>query len=228
MAIKTPAFIIDSLLDDIKAAQPELVDTVYSEELEFESIIKEFRAVKDRDKEDIPQVPSVENSVLPLLGYNRTGLEHSLKWQHRGQEVKGPVDNTDPENPTIPIYKALFGQFTINFLYLSKDIEGLEQFEVGYLAEFLNMSALKKAIVTWPQNIGDMTYRLEWGPLEDKEFEDKENSYSGLQGTLLVEGYYFLTSTPGKPIKIINYSIRKENDDRPNDDEIIFQDTINA
>jgi len=178
--VNTVVLPVEELLKRIKNDISD-IKFVYNEKLTYESIVEFLRARSDLYSKNV-EIP------YPIFAFRRTALRYaSIGAQKRSisEIVRKVVEN----NKNI-IYRKVFGEFDIEFLWITKNVSEIENFEIAYLSEE-GISGIREISVEIPQ-LGNFSYYTFPSILESKVFESEGNYYKMLSGKILVRGFFFV------------------------------------
>lgn len=191
------AFVLKAFLDRYKERIPGL-KFVYDENLSYESAVSNYRAKNDMVGE--------LSEALPLFVFSRSVLrwsEHGLMRRSNTLRPKGEVSVSDGSALK---FKAVHGEFDLNFQIIVKDMYELENFEISYLAE-MNAGADKEVEVMLLPELGAFKYFVQLQPLDDKQINIENVYYKTINGRIVIRGFFFTIYGSGKVIKDINLTV---------------------
>jgi hypothetical protein len=174
------------------------INAVYSEELEYTAALKKFR--------DENSSSPIENT-FPLLVFKRGVLRHTDVGISRRTVTKNVV-NPDMAAKKFDTFKAVFGEFDIDFLLLSDNMDDLENFEISYLSEAGQKN--DKGFSYEIPGLGSFDHYVHYNLLDDKSIEIEQNHWKGLYGSATIRGFYFVATGEAKMITEIRASIRDQ------------------
>ena len=174
-----------SIVDEIEG-----VGVVLDERLSYETGVKQW----------MENNPESDLSIIPLFIYKRTVTKDS---EHapakRGKDFRGIHRLGDND---VMKFSAQHGEFDIQFMFASQNVEVSEKFEVTYNSD-LGISGNKEIVVDLPE-LGAFRYFLEYRELDDIEFETEGAFYRAIIGSIRVRGFYFTFTGKAGLIKKIN------------------------
>ena len=196
--VETVAPVLQTIINDVIRFEMPSCNYVYDPDLSYETSLQRFRNNNTMNNTTM--------EALPLFSFRRTALRYPddgsapnmRSTSHRGVQRL-------PDGGAVE-YSAVHCEFDLDFLYINKFMQELEQFEITYMSED-GISSVKEITVTIPQ-LGDFKYFLAWSPLLDISDNTEDNFYKGLAGTLKVRGFFFVFRTESKQILEINANIR--------------------
>ncbi len=195
----TLAPVLKEFLDNLKAVMPN-VNYVYDEGLSYETAIKKF--VSDNNNEDNPQVP------LPLFAFRRSVLrrvvDSATGRRLSSQRVTKSIEGSDT---TVSELKALHGEFDIEFLYINRDIDQLERFEILYNVEEGFIGTRKLSVEVGDLGMFDYFVTDKDG-LESKEIVNESVSYKAVQSVFSIRGFFLTFKTESKVILEVQSEIK--------------------
>jgi hypothetical protein len=191
--IKSMTHVMEVFENLVRCEMPG-TSVIYDEELSYETGIKQLLANDDFSNSN--------RDPLPLFIYNRTILrdtEHGL-----ASRAKNLVGCQKVNNQQI-LYSAAYGEFDIQFLYVTKNMQMSEAFEVVYNSnEGITGS---RELTLGMGDLGDFKYFLTYDELTDKPIEHENVTYKGVIGSLRVRGFYFTFRGEAGLIQEINTNI---------------------
>lgn len=201
VVISTVALVMESFIDLVKS-EVSGVKVVYDENLSYESAVEKFRANNETTGED--------TSFYPMFAFRRSVLRHA--------EVAGPGKRAlssralmnltaKGQNEGSNVYRILHGEFDIDFLFITKSVRAMEEFEILYLGEE-GISSKKEIEVPLEEIGGPLRYFATYLDLEDKQFESDQNYFKLIQGRVTVRGFYPVLRGTSKHILSIEARIR--------------------
>ena len=168
---------------------------VYDEEVSYETGLKQFLSNSNYSGNH-------EQDPLPIFIYNRTVLidsEYGL-----GKRAKNMTGCMRSGSGSLT-YGATYGEYEIQFLYVSKNIEMAEKFEVVYNSDE-GITGSKEMTVKMGE-LGDFKYFLTYQDLTSKEIAHENVYYKGIIGSIKVRGFYFTFRGTSGIIEQINSTI---------------------
>jgi len=167
---------------------------IYDEQLSFETALEQLRTSSN--------FKSSDSNQLPLFAYNRTVLlETELGL---GKRAKNEYGNIRVNNQNLS-YSSAYGEFEIQFMYISNSVEDTEKFEIVYNSNE-GITGSKELIVDMPL-LGQFKYFLEFQELGEKMIERDEVYYKAIIGSIRLRGFYFTFRGASKVIEQINQKI---------------------
>lgn len=190
---------IKSDIDDIKY--------VYDEGLDYNSGLRKFRDDNNMNQESQPPFPLFifKRSVLRYAetygGIGRRSTTHKVIYQ-LGDDLSPHVSAT-----------ILQGEFDVEFMYVAKDIQDIERFEVSYLG-LRGFANGQKLSVNIPELNELLEYHLDFKEgLDDKTINVDDNYYKALRGKFLIRGFFLIFKGQVSLIKSVNATISSFNED---------------
>lgn len=207
LIVSNIAPVIRGILDAFRDTQSNL-KFVYDEALSYESALTKLRANNNMNS------GSAETSVFPLLVFRRSALRHAQDGISRRAVSALPAKKVDVHSGTAELFNFMLGEFDLEFLYIVKTMEDLENFEIHYLSEE-GLSKNKQIDVVFDgyengERISDdpFNYFLKFsGEFLEKQVEDEGNYYKGIMGAVSVRGWYFLVKGTSPVITEINLTL---------------------
>ncbi len=191
--IKTMTHVLLAFEGLVQTEMPD-VNTVYDEQLSYETGIKKL--LTDDNFSGNSRDP------LPAFIYNRTILEHAENQPgRRSQSFVGCKRFGDRSVQ----YSATHGEFEIQFLYVTKDVEAQEKFEIVYNSNE-GITGTKEVTVSMA-DLGDFKYYLDYQDLTEKQIIHEDVYYKGIIGSIRVRGFYFTFRGESGIIQEINAKI---------------------
>jgi hypothetical protein len=183
--VSTVVLVIEQFISGIQIEIPD-VKLVYDEKLSYETAVTKLRADQNSDLD--------HKNTYPLFAFRRSVLRHAKDGVGRrgiSDRQKHTIDETK-----VKIFRSVYGEFDIDFLYITKSTEDLERFEIAYLCDE-SFSGNKELRVNFDEALGGyLPYFQTPGDLQDKTFEDSGNHYKMIQGQTTLRGFYpVLTGT---------------------------------
>ena len=180
---------------------------IMDEKFTYESGVKKFRS-DNKMANDTP-------TPFPLLIFKRTVLRH---WEDgMGRRAQGQLACTKSlEGPNVAdLFKLVLGAFDIEFMYVTREVHEMENFEIRYLAEAGEMDQSKLFTITIPQfsELGEDP-NFEFSTVYDTNLEEKliESDgvcYKAVMGKATIMGTFFVaTETKSNIIKSIQCEIQ--------------------
>jgi argininosuccinate synthase len=115
------------------------------------------------------------------------------------------LDKHDPSSLNVDSYRAAYCEFDFRFMYITKDMAQIEEFEINYNSH-LHMSQNIDVKVDLGDPLGEWVYPVVWNyPLEDMLVTVEGSTYKSLTGSAKVQGH-FLTMTGSLPLITDIYS----------------------
>lgn len=172
------------------------IPIIYSEELDFESSVK-------RILENSSYNNSGLTDIVPFFAYNRT-IMRNVEDRHLGIRSKGKTGCTRVGDDVVQ-YAMAFGEFEIQFMYVSNSVELSEKFEVVYNSDE-GISGSKEIVVDMDA-LGSFNYHMDYQELLEKSIVQEDNYYKMILGSIKVRGFYFTFRSQSGIIKEINQRI---------------------
>lgn len=195
--VNTVTLTLEQVIDAVQTEIPE-AKYVYDEQLSFESAAQKYR--------DDNNLGVDNDDFYPMFAFRRSPLRHIEEGASRRAatcRARGAVSNGSAN-----VHRMMWGAFDLEFMYIVRDIETLERFEVSYLSE-AGINGTKEVIVDLRSLTGEeMPFHLEWSILEDKEIVDLPTYYKAVRGTVIVKGFYFVLTGQKNVIMEINTKIQ--------------------
>lgn len=187
------------LIEEIRREIPGS-NFVYDEKLSHETAVKKYRDDNNLNETDDP--------VYPLFAFRRTVLRHEDESGPGRRATSIFTKATKPSDADRKlIYRLVHGTFDLEFLYMDKDLDQIERFEIAYLGEE-GISGIKELNVPFPEPIEQLTWFLRHDPLNDKQFEAEGNFYKAAGGNINVRGWYLILRGEHPVIKVINATLK--------------------
>lgn len=157
-------------------------EIIYDQQLSYETAIEALF-----NKNNFNQLAE-ENKPDGLFTYSRTVLEDSP--DGAGSRVRNMSPSVKLDDGSVFNYKAVYGEFDINFLYTAHNIEDVYKFETFYSAA---IGFGEKNLSVNLTNIGDFTYYLKYLPLTDIQASSgsPDVTYKVVGGTIRARGVFF-------------------------------------
>lgn len=197
-SIVTPmGHIIDEFLNRVEEFDSKLA-YVYDENLSYETGLAKWRMDNEID--------TTNEMELPLFIFRRSVLrpEDEKGIGARSKQFSGTVMNSDKSK--VKKFKAYFGAFDIDFLFVTRSMLDLERFELSYLMQS-GLSKNKTMMVNFPE-IGDVDYNMEYGLLDEKTINIDNSYYKLVSGTFVIRGLFFAFTEESNYIKTVKSKIR--------------------
>lgn len=179
----------------VQAEMPN-IPVIYDEELSFETAVKQIIANNSYGN-------STPLDLMPFFAYTRTVLIPVQDRNAGGRASKKTACIRVGDD--VLQYNMVYGEFDINFLYASNNIEMTEKFEVVYNSE-QGITGSKEITVDMAE-LGQFKYYLEYQDLSEKTIVHDDVYYKGIIGSLKVRGFYFTFKGKSGIIKEINARI---------------------
>lgn len=196
--VTTATHVLSAFEDMVEAELGEETSVVYDEALTFESGIKAYLNKNNFNGQ--------ERTDYPVFLYNRSQLQwppgvapsRRLNVMNAGttQLVNGKAVN----------YRATQGQFKIQFLYLCRDVQTQERFEVAYQGE-RGISANRTILVDMKGSLGAFPYYLTYSELAQKQINFEDSAYTAIMGELTARGVYFTFTGDAHVIAELNLQV---------------------
>ena len=192
----------------IKKLNKDIPDTayVYSEKLDYLSAVKKYRNDNNMSGADKPP--------LPLMAINRSVMRYAESFGGIGRRSTNhkTIYKLDKELENYVSASVLQAEFDINFLYVTRDMQDMERFEVSYLGHRGFADGLKLSVFV-PEVDEILDYHVDFKEgLDDKEINVDDNYYKGIVGKFLVRGYFLIFKGNVSIIKSIPLSIKDFNE----------------
>lgn len=198
LVVSDIALVLKEFLDTYAARIPNL-KFIYDENLSYDTAIANYRAKNNMTGEI--------NEALPLFVFNRSVLRWSEHGAMRRSVTFRPKGLMNMEDGTALKYKAVHGEFDLNFSLVFNSMSEVENFEVSYLAE-LNTGGDKEITVTLSPEFGEFKYFVQLQPLDDKLVNIENAYYKTVMGRVLIRGFFFTIFGQGRIIKEINLVVQ--------------------
>lgn len=175
--ISSMTHVLEAFEDIVRCEMPS-TSVIYDEEISYETGIKQLLANDS--------FAGNSQDPLPLFIYNRTILRDTeIGLGKRAKNFTGCLTVNDKAL----LYSAAYGEFDLQFLYVTKNMQMAEAFEVVYNSNE-GISGTRELTVNMGE-LGDFKYFLTYDELTDKPIEHENVSYKGVIGSLKVRGFYF-------------------------------------
>lgn len=196
--VSTLVLPILKVMEIVKQNVP-VIRVVYDESLTYETAVGKVRADNAEDK-------TAQDKLYPFIAYKRSVLRHTDEGSSRrtsSMRIAGGRQETKSY-----VYVAVWGEVTLDMLYITRDLDDLERMEVAYCGE-TGISGIKDVVVDdLPPEIGPLKYYVDFQPLSDKGFSVDKNDYKQITLQAKIRGFFltFMGSSPH--IKEIQLRIR--------------------
>lgn len=190
--------ILNEFLNRLEEWSPQLA-YVYDEALTYETAVEKHRTDKN--------ISDNADSVLPLFAFKRSVLVPDTENSTGRRIGNSKIKCTLPDG-TIETYKGMAGTFNIEFLYISRNMQDIERFEISYLLE-RSVSDIKNLDVFIPKLDTTIPYSLRYNDLDEKIINTDNNYYKALSGVFSLHGIFLSFENVGKRIEQINQSVRE-------------------
>ena len=198
--------------EDLVREEMPNIPVIYVNELGFEEAMKSLLA-------DANYSGTQFNELVPFFAYNRTVMINSED-RHLGNRAKGKTGCVGLSDGQIANYSMTMGEFDIQFIYASNNIQLSEQFEVVYNSDE-GITGSKELTVDL-EELGEFKYFLEYQDLQDLNINFEDTYYKLIIGSVKVRGFYFTFRSTSGIIKEINQRIISSRNLSINgDDEIL-------
>lgn len=167
---------------------------VYDEALTYETAVEKYRADKN--------ISDNADTVMPLFAFKRTVVRPDVE-NSVGKRAGNSSIKCNLPDGTVEKYKGLMGTFSIEFLYITRDMQDLERFEISYLLE-RSVSNIKKLNVFLPAIDNTLDYGLRYGELDEKVINTDNNYYKALSGVFTIHGMFLSFDGTGNQIREVN------------------------
>jgi len=171
------------------------IPVVYTEDLSYESALKQIIA-------NASYGGHAQDSI-PFFAYNRTVL-NEIEDRALSRRAKNCIGCQKVGDQQIT-YGCAYGEFDIQFLYVSNNIELTEKFEVVYNSDE-GISGTKELIVDM-EELGQFKYFLDYQDLVEQQISHEDVYYKGIIGSIKVRGFYFTFRGASGLIEEINQRI---------------------
>lgn len=194
MAILTTVILSLNALTDAIADTYNDVTIRYDPSLDYESgeqIARSQSRYEDRDSNS-------DNRELPLLLFNRS----SLRRAELGGRGPSTVYGSDEDRTKLDLdtFTCIHGEYDFRFLYIDKNIESMERFEVDYISNNMIAGIQDCTVDLSGVDLGEWKYYVTWNPqLDDFTANSDNSSYVSISGSATVRGY-FLSMTGTTPV----------------------------
>jgi hypothetical protein len=172
---------------------------VYDPNLSYETAIKKLR--------ENSQMNQDLSTALPLFVFRRSNLrwpEDGIAPNRRLTSAKAISRNLSDGKAII--YTPIFAEYDLEFLYINKNMEDIEKFEITYLSDE-GISGTRQYVVRLPE-LGDFNHFAEYNELSSLEVNYEENFFKGLIGTIKIRGMFFTFRSESPIIKQISANYR--------------------
>lgn len=177
---------LSSLKREIKKVDP-LLDAIYDPNISYESGIvasrSDRRVVYNGDKSSL-----ADRQQFPLFLYNRS----SIRRLDRGPRTYYNTENVDLEHEG-EFYKlnGSRGEFDLRYIYITKDLKDLEEFEISTLNRQYISSIQDVSVDLSNFGLDPFTYQVIWEEnLEDLRVEVGSSVYQSISGVAKVVGVF--------------------------------------
>jgi hypothetical protein len=195
--VSTATHVLAKFEDMVRTEMPG-TSTVYDEELTFDSALKKFFSSENYEGNG--------NTPLPLFAYNRSVMVDSEQgWGMRAKNGIGTMKVGTAPNQSLVTYSAAYGVYDIAFIYITRSIQQMEQFEVVYNSNE-GITGTRELTLDM-DDLGSFKYFLEYGQLGSKEIVKDTVYYKAVFGTVKCRGFYFTFRSSSAMIKEINSKI---------------------
>jgi hypothetical protein len=197
------------LAELLKKLQRNLGDTkyVYSESLDYVQAVKKYRNDNNMN--------GTSDNPFPLFCFNRSVLRYAESFGGIGRRSTNFRTIYNIENDDLAPYlsaSVIQGEFDVNFLYIAKDIQDIERFEVAYLGH-RGLADGQKLSAFIPELNETMDFHLDFKDgLDDKTIVVDDNYYKAITGKFLIRGYFLVFKGRVSLIKSINATIKDFNE----------------
>lgn len=191
--ITLTGLILNEFLNQIEEWSPQLA-YVYDEALTYETALEKYRADKN--------ISDNSDTILPLFAFKRSVLVPDTENSIGRRVGNRPIRCNFPDN-SVERFKGVMGTFNIEFLYISRNMQDIERFEISYLLE-RTVSHIKTLNVYIPYLEETLDYSLRYGDLDEKIINTDNNYYKALSGTFSVHGLFMAFDGTGQQIREIN------------------------
>lgn len=172
------------------------IPVVYAEALEFEGALKKIISSDNYNA-------TGRTDAIPFFAYNRTILKE-VEDRHLGKRAKGKTGCIKVGDEILQ-YGMAYGEFDIQFMYASHNVQLQDQFEVVYNSDE-GISGSKEVVVDMDA-LGTFKYYLDYQELTEKTINFEEIYYKLILGSIKVRGFYFTFKGSSGIIKEINQNI---------------------
>jgi hypothetical protein len=183
--VTTVALTLASLIDNFKTVITDL-NVVYDEQGTYESTIAKIRS-------DNKQKNKLTADFYPCFSFNRSAMQYCKNAPgHRALAIGPAMLPIQGNNKSQLQFSFVQGDFDLNFMFITKSVLKLEEFEIKYLSEN-GLSQFKQFTVDLTPDLGGpQNYFATFNPLENKTFEHENNYYKMLTGSIKIRGMYYV------------------------------------
>lgn len=187
---------LEALVTHMQSVLPG-VSFVYDDSLGYETGISEMRAANN--------LPDKFKGKLPVFFFKRSVLRPAEEGQGR-RSVTNRVTVPGLDQSSANTYKSLLGMYDVDFEFVSTKMSEIENFEISWLTES-GIPSKKELQVTLPNNIGNLSYFVKYGLLDEKLINSSGNYYKTITGTMQVRGWQLAFAGSAALIREINLRI---------------------
>ena len=201
--------VLQEHLNQFESRLPK-IHTVYDESLSYETAIARYRANNDLGQDS--------QEAFPLFAFNRSVLRYAPQGIGRRSVTKRPM-SYEAGDDTATIYKSVFGEFDISYLFVTPMMSDIENFEISYLGE--ESVGSEKEFNVRHSDMGDFPYYVTMEPLDDLRVNIDGSYYKAVGGRSVIRGFFFIVKGTSKIIKEIGLQVKTFNE------EVLCGTTIN-
>ena len=210
--ISNIAPVIALFLRGLKEQQPNL-NTVYNEELDYSSAIKDLRA-KNRHLGENP------DHVFPLFAYRRNALRYNEDILNK--RSISLIPRSLESNTNGCTYHTVSGTIEIEFALFMNRASLMEEMEIFWMSEVAQSKTLHMN-VDLPEYINDFQYYMKFPTLDSKTITNEGTFNKSLTGTITISGFWFVAKGHEQAIEEIKLSLFNRT---PKADSLISEHTI--
>lgn len=196
--VNTVGPVLKVIIDDVIRAEIQNCGYVYDPDLTYETAMKRFRNVN--------QMNNAKVTAPPLFVFKRSPLRYPDDVQSPNKRLIHSKNNLVTGEGSAVTYTCLHAEFDLDFLYISKNMEDIERFEITYLSEE-GISGTREVTVNIPE-LGDFKYFISYNELVDLTVNIDDNFYKAVLSSMKVRGFFFTFRTEAKRILEVNANIR--------------------
>jgi len=191
--------VLQEHLNQFEAKLPR-IHSVYDESLDYENAIARYRANNDLEQNSM--------EAFPLFVFYRSALRYAPQAIGRRAVSKRPIKVIEGDDTAV-IYKSVYGEFDVSFLFLSPMMSEIENFEISYLGE--ESVGSEKEFLVSHSDMGDFPYYVAMEPLDDLRVNIDGNYYKAVGGRSVIRGFFFIVKGTSKIIKEIGFQVQTFN-----------------
>lgn len=200
--VSTMVLVLQEFLNSVETKITGL-HSVYDEDLTVETALKRVRSQQDREN-------TADKPAIPLFAFRRSAIRPASQGMGRRSVTNRAFTRPTTGKPIgVTVYKAIHGEFDVEYMLLQEKALDEEVTEIGFLGEE-SVTDQKEYKVEIP-DLGTFSFFAQWGVVGTKQVNQKDIYYKAMSGKVTIQGWFFILKGAGKTIQQIDFQIREFN-----------------